>query len=111
MWCVRLIRIVNIFKPPITKWPGNVNKLEAIYLKIYTEDFSIHRNLCWYENNEKNGEQLLKHAKDNNLHVVFMHKDKQIVFSRRSRQELQEKWLLPNSRTVLPEVPNRHRPL
>ncbi|XP_072390744.1 uncharacterized protein [Diabrotica undecimpunctata] len=114
--------IKNIYKPPLTKWPGDVIKAVDNQHTVYIGDFNSHHNKWGYENNDENGEKLLEWAKENDIHLIHSLKDKTTFFSRRWRKgyNLDLCWVstnsqmlpLPSSRTVLPSFPHsRHRPV
>jgi Endonuclease-reverse transcriptase len=74
------LTVVNVYKPPHSKWPENIMKVFPNPV-VYVGDFNSHNKLWGYKKTSKNGKQLLEWIMQNDLQRIFNVNDKGTFFS------------------------------
>lgn len=115
------ITIVNIYKPPVMKWPAHVIKTHT-HPTAYLGDFNSHHELWKYRTSDENGNVLVNWSEEHNIHLVFDAKDR-CTFRSAAWKTVHNPDLcfvssdgngqpLPVSRRVLDDFPHsQHRPV
>ncbi|KAI5720173.1 hypothetical protein M8J77_002972 [Diaphorina citri] len=115
------ITITNVYKPPQVRWPPEVLQPYP-HPSIYLGDFNSHHVIWKYQQNDDNGEDVVRWSEAHNHHLIFDAKDHGTFRSAAWRQEYnpdlsfvssnENNQPLPTSRSVIPIFPrSQHRPI